>query len=232
MNRRDCLLATLGLSAALCSPLGRGQAPAPPIGEVKPLGQDRFQIGSIVVDKRARRFTVPGRVHVLGKPLEYLATTKGGWKHYEALLELDTTGSEFNLACILVGLEPPSNQAAFERYSREPLAGQRAALYIGWTEGAKRRRLSAADALHNPQTGGKAAAIDWIYLGSPASQAGGPFAADVTGTLVGFVHDPTSVIESVGGVGIGAYGSVQGNKALPPVGTAIELIVEVPPVKK
>ena len=232
MNRRGCLHATLGLSVAICSPLGGGPTPAPRLGDLKPLGKDRFQIGSIVVDKRARRFTVPGRVHVLGKPLEYLATTKGGWKHYEALLELDATGSEFNLACILVGLERPPNQAAFERYSREPLAGQRAALYIGWSEGATRRRLSAADALHNPQTNGKATSIDWVYLGSPASQAGGPFAADVTGTLVGFVHDPASVIESVGGVGIGAYGSVQGNTALPPVGSAIELIVEVPPVKK
>ena len=232
MNRRGYLLSTLGLSAAICSPLGRGQTPAPRIGELKPLGKDRFQIGSIVVDKRARRFTVPGRVHVLGKPLEYLATTKGGMKAYEALLELDATGSEFNLACILVGPERPQNLAAFERYGREPLAGQRAALYIGWTEGAKRRRLSAAEALRNPQTGGKATPIDWVYLGSPASQAGGPFAADETGTLVGFVHDPTSVIESVGGVGIGAYGSVQGNTALPPAGSAIDLIVEVPPVKK
>jgi len=232
MNRRGYLISTLGLSAAICSPLGRGQAPAPRIGELKPLGKDRFQIGSIVVDKRARTFAVPGRVHVLGKPLEYLATTKGGWKQYEALLELDATGSEFNLACILVGLERPANQAAFERYSRAPLAGQRAALYIAWTEGAKRRKLSAAEALSNPRPGVKAEPIDWVYLGSPESQPGGPFAADVTGTLVGFVHDPTSVIESVGGVGIGAYGSVQGNTALPPVGSAIELIVEVPPAKK
>ena len=54
----------------------------------------------------------------------------------------------------------------------------------------------------------------------------------MTGTLVGFVHDPNSVIESAVGIGIGAYGSVQGNTALPPVGSAIELIVEVPPAKK
>ena len=199
---------------------------------MKSLGQERFQIGHIVVDKRAGTFTVPGRVHVLGKPLEYLATSKGGMKAYEALLELDASGSEFNLACILVGLERPPNQAAFQRYSREPLAGQRAALYIAWSEGAAQRRLSAADALINPRTGVQSESIDWVYLGSPVSKAGGPFAADVTGTLVGFVHDPTSVIETVNGIGIGAYGSVQGNTALPPVGSAIELIVEVPLVKK
>ena len=209
-----------------------GRPPHRKSGTLKPLGNDRFQIGHIVVDKRAGTFSVPGHVHVLGKPLEYLATSTGGMKAYEALLELDATGSEFNLACILLGLERPPNQAAFQRYSRGPLAGQRAVLYIAWSEGATRRRLSAADALTNPRSGAKAEAIDWVYLGSPASRPGGPFAADVAGTLVGFVHDPNSVIESVGGVGIGAYGSVQGNTALPPVGSAIELIVEVPPAKK
>ena len=232
MNRRDCLLAALGLSVAIWSPLGRGQTSAPPVGELKPLGGDRFQIGRIVVDKRAGTFTVPGRVQVLGKPLEYLATSRGGMKGYESLLELDATGTEFNLACILVGLERPPNQEAFQRYSREPLAGQRVAIYVAWSEGTTRRKLSAAEALLKPLAGAKTESIDWVYVGSSVSKAGGPFAADVTGTLIGFVHDPTSVLESVGGVGIGAYGAVQGNAALPPVGSAIELTVEVPPGKK
>lgn len=217
---------------AITSPLGRGQASAPRMGELKPLGEERFQIGRIVVDKRAGKFTVPGRVQVLGRPLEYLATTPGGMKGYEALLALDATGSELNLACILVGLERPPNQAPFQRYSKEPLAGQRLAIYVAWSEGTTQRRLSAADALRAPLSDAKTESIDWVYLGSPVSKAEGPFAADVTGTLIGFVHDPTSVIESVGTVGVGAYGSVQGNAALPPVGSAIELIIEVPPVKK
>ena len=92
MNRRHCLLAACGLTAAACVALARAQAPAPPVGELKSLGQDRYQIGRIVVDKRARAFTVPGRVHLTGKPLEYLATTPGGMKEYETLFELDATG--------------------------------------------------------------------------------------------------------------------------------------------
>ena len=54
---------------------------------MKSLGGDRYQVGTIVVDKRARRFSVPGRVHLLGKPLEYLATAPGGMKAYETLFE-------------------------------------------------------------------------------------------------------------------------------------------------
>jgi hypothetical protein len=232
MNRRRCLLSALGLSVAISSPLGRGQTPTPRIGDLKPLGNDRFQIGRIVVDKRAATFIVPGRVLNLGKPLEYLATTPKGWKAYEALLELDASGSEFNLACILLGLERPVDPPAFQRYSREPLAGPRAALYVAWSEGANRRKLSAAEALLDPQGGVKAASVEWVYIGSPVTKAAGPFGADVSGTLIGLVHDPASVIESADGIGIGAYGSVKGNPALPPVGSEIELVVEALGAKK
>jgi hypothetical protein len=45
---------------------------------------------------------------------------------------------------------------------------------------------------------------------------------------VGFVHDPNSVVEHAIGLGIGAYGSVAGNKALvPPKDTPIELTITV-----
>ena len=102
---------------------------------MKALGQDRFQIGRIVVDKRAGTFTVPGRVHVLGKPLEYLATSPRGMKEYETLLELDATGSEFNLACILLGLERDPKQAPFQQFSRAPLVGPRVAHPCGLVGG-------------------------------------------------------------------------------------------------
>ena len=56
--------------------------------------------------------------------------------------------------------------------------------------------------------------------------------ADITGTLIGFVHDPNCIIDSVVGVGIGAYGSVRGSALMPPIGSAIELIVDAAPVAK
>ena len=56
--------------------------------------------------------------------------------------------------------------------------------------------------------------------------------ADRTGTLIGFIHDPASIIEVIDGLGIGAYGSIQGNPALPPVGSAVELVVTAAPAAK
>jgi len=220
------VLATLAWLAASRSGDASAQAAKPPPGEMKALGGDRYQIGTIVVDKKARRFTVPGRVHLLGKPLEYLATTPGGMKAYETLFELDTTGSEFNLACILVGLERDPKLDVIGRSNQTPLAGRRIAISVAWTEGGKRRQVSAAEAVLNAEAGVKPEDVGWVYIGSPASDGTPQFAADMTGTLIGFIHDNNCVIESVVGIGVGAYGSVRGNAMLPPVGSPIELIVD------
>ncbi len=230
MNGRRGLLAAMGALAAICSILARAQAPPAPsarVGEMKSLGQDRYQIGRIVVDKRASTFTIPGRVNVVGKPLEYLATSPGGMKAYEALLELDATGSEFNLACILIGLERDPKQVSWQNLREaERLVGRRIAISIAWSEGSRLRQLPVAEALLNPDAGVKPESVEWVYIGSPASEGRDRFAADDTGTLIGFVHDANSIIESVSGIGIGAYGSVRGNSIMPPVGSPIELVVQ------
>ena len=209
------------------------QAPAAgaaPALEMKPLGGDRFQIGRIVVDKAARRFTVPGRVHALGEPLEYLATAPEGMKAYEALFELDVRGTAFNLACILIGLERPSFADPWMGRERgRRLEGPRVRVSIAWGDGASRREVAAAQALLNDDAGVAADKIEWVYIGAPASDQAGRFTTEETGTLIGFIHDSNSVIESATPIGIGAYGSVRGHAMLPPKGSPIELIVQALP---
>jgi len=58
------------------------------------------------------------------------------------------------------------------------------------------------------------------------SQNGGDFRAR-SGPVVGFVHDPASIIQHRTGLGLGAYGAVRFRpSAVPPPGTAIDLTVE------
>ena len=182
--------------------LGQTVAPPPPapppIGELKSLGQERYQVGRIVIDKRARSFTVPGRVHVLGKPLEYLATSPGGMKAYETLLELDATGSEFNLACILIGLERDPKQVRWQALRQADTPGRPAGRHLRClgrrtASGARcrlRRRCSIRMPASSPnRSNGSTSA-------RRHRRAEDRFAADVTGTLIGFKHDANSIIES------------------------------------
>jgi len=226
MKRRDWLRSLLVLAAAIWG----GIASAAPqesgaVGDVKALGNERYQIGSIIIDKSARTFKLPGRIIVSNAPLEYLAGSPKGRKNYEALLELDATSIEFNLACILVGLEASPNQVPYHQFSKLRLVGPRVAIRIEWQEGGKARTMSAAEAVLNPEAGVKPDAVEWVYTGRsfvPLEQG-----APDPGTLVGFVHDPHTIIEAMDPIGIGAYGSVRGNAGLPPPGTSIELVVDV-----
>lgn len=231
--RRRRVLAALGGAAALPPALAQAPAPAatietaPRIGDIKPLGGERFQVGRIVVDKRARRFTVPGRIQAMDKPLEYLATTPAGKKAYESLLALDTTGSELNLACILIGLERDPKVPS-SRQLTQP--GQPVLLSVAWTDtGGRARRLSAAQAL----SGSDAPEVDWAYIGSFTSIDGSQLAADVTGTLASFIkRDRTGIFEAVSGISEGNYGSIRGNMTLPPEGGPVELVVEAAAPRK
>lgn len=222
MRRRRALQAALCLAAA-----GTARAQAPQVGELKPLGQDRYQVGRIVVDKRRRSFVVPARVLALGKPLEYLLTSPGGLKAYETLFEADATGSEFNLACILVGLERDTRNVGVNYRPRAQLPGPRVTIRVSWTEEGRRREMSAAEALANTEAGIQPGSVEWVYTGSPASSADGRFTTDDTGTLVGFIHDPNTLVEATLPIGLGAYGSVRGNPALSAAGSAVELTIEV-----
>jgi hypothetical protein len=223
------------VSLSLALGLGQMQAvlaqesPAPAANpKMVSLGGERYQIGAIVVDRKARRFALPARVHVLNKPLEYLLTTKGGMKEYETLLETDVTGTEFNLACILLGLERDPTLEPYMQFSQKRVAGPRVEVTITRKDGDRAATMNAGEVLFDTDAK-PGEPVEWVYVGSQKHWQDGRFAADVTGTLIGFVHDPNTIVESALGLGIGAYGSVNGDaERLPPVGSDVELAVSVP----
>jgi hypothetical protein len=224
------------------------EQPSMPAGPpaMKSLGNERYQVGTIVVDRAAGSFAVPGRVlHLDEAPLEYIATSPNGMKAYETLLEVDATGTEFNLACILLGLENAERRRPDYQFDRRPPAGPAVQLQVRWQSEGRAVTHSIHEVLRFDGEGGPprpppppgapgapdgpVPAEEWVYIGSYNRPDGGAYVADGTGTLVGFVHDPASIIEHRSGLGIGAYGSVRGNaEVLPPVGSAIELVVTVP----
>jgi hypothetical protein len=65
----------------------------------------------------------------------------------------------------------------------------------------------------------------WVYTGSTFLESG-RYLAEVDGVVIGFVHSPAPLIESVAGAGIGQYGSIvlNPNLGLAP-GAKVTLIV-------
>jgi len=199
--------------------------PRPPATEVRHLGNGRYQVGAIEVDKRGARFTVGASIARREPPLEFLAVTRAGYKAYESLLRLDASAYEFNLACILIGLDPAHGKPPRYHFDPEPAEGDRVDLRIEWQVDGQKRRVDVADLIQ--LEGETLAPGEWVYTGSRFT-TDGRFLAELDGTVIGFVHDPASIIEHRSG-SLGSFGKLDANhELLPPDGTKLTLIVGRP----
>ena len=190
------------------------------------LGNERFRVGKIEVNKRAQRFTVTGRViqrEMPDNPVEYLAVVPDGYKSYETLLELDAGAREFNLACILIGLD--SRNAVLPRFhfDPEPVKGDPVDLTVSWEEGGNTitrhpGEFISIDGLDRfPE--------EWVYTGSVLTDKG-DYLAESIGLLISFAHEPMSIIDHRTGIGIGAYGAPKINQEkIPPPGTPLTMTI-------
>lgn len=221
----------VGWLLALCIASAGAQVPESEV-PVKELGDGRYQVGRIIVDKPARSFSVEAKLIHTEDPLEYLAVARRGVKDYESLLELRTRGLHFNIACILIGLDDTGVVHPRFQFDETVVEGPEVSIKIRWEGDDGSVEIDAADALRIVGApDGPPRETRWIYTGSVMYPSDPPtYLADSSGSLIGFVHDPMTVIEHQLGLGIGAYGSILGNTdILPPVGTRMTLIVAALP---
>jgi len=206
--------------------LAAENAPEP---QVEDLGGGRYRIGSIEVDKEARRFTVPGTVIALadGAPIEFLAISRGGPKDYESLIELDVSAVEFNLACILIGLDRDKAVRPQQHFDPVEVTGDVVEVRISWQSEEGEREMEIERLLKDTTD---AADHVWVYTGS-SFVPDGRYLAEIMGTLIGVVHDPGSIIQHQRGLGLGNYGAVTADPdTAPPGGTPVSVTVfSVPP---
>jgi hypothetical protein len=222
----------LTLAVAACGAFaaaGNAQTPEVPTPKVERIEGERYRVGQIEVDKANMRLTVPATVIDLGSPqapLEYFAVTKGGFKAYESLLELEANAFEFNLACILIGLEVKDTVVTSlrGRFDPQPTEGDPVAVFVHWESGGTEVRKSATELIRLQD--GTSAPDEWVYTGSRLGPQG-QFAAQIVGTVIGLMHDPASIIEHRSGVGLGKYGLAGYDPdVVPPAGSRVWLTVE------
>ena len=73
------------------------------------LGDGRYRVGQIEIDRESAQFSVTGRMLPLeseGMPIEFLAVTMGSSKAYEALIELEASAVEPGLHIDRIGPQP------------------------------------------------------------------------------------------------------------------------------
>jgi hypothetical protein len=179
--------------------------------KVEDLGAGKYRIGTINIDKVKHRITVPGVMlpYEENKAIEFLATTRHGYKSYESVLMLETNAFEFNLACILIGLD--SKQAVLPEYhfDPQPVKGDPVSIKVAWETNGKMHEYDAIELLKYGE-GKPARPAVWSYTGSMFIE-GDRYLAQMDGVLIGLIHDPASIIEHRDGLGLGRFGAVTVN---------------------
>ena len=94
-------------------------------------------LSSIRIEREQKRFVIMGRFieHEQSRErqlLEYLAVKKGAYKSYEGAIELDTTATEFNLACILIGLDRDKATLPRSHFDPAPVMGDPVDVHVEW----------------------------------------------------------------------------------------------------
>ena len=187
----------------------------------KPLAQDlgggRYRIGSIMVDKNRKTLTLQGKMlpSDANKAIEFLATMQKGFKSYESVMTLDVNAFEFNLACILIGLDGAKTAPRFH-FDPNPLQGDPVSISVSWGEGAARKTVDAVELLKVDGKKQKAPSL-WNYTGS-MFEPNGAYLAQMDGVLIGIIHDPASIIDHNTGLGLGNWGAITVDTEVAPKG--------------
>lgn len=202
-----------------------GPAPAPSPAER--ISKDVVRVGTILIDTAKKEFSVAGFVNEV-QVLEFVANTKGGWKAYESALEMDTNAVNFNVACLLIGLDPSVAVGSTRQFDPRAPQGDPVEMFVEWDEGGKPRRIRAEELLYNRVTKQTLPEGPWVYVGSHFGQ-GNRYQAETEGTLVGFMHTVAPIIENPRPVA-GSWGDTGINPELNlKPGTQVKLIVRAMP---
>jgi hypothetical protein len=215
---------TLPAAAALAQQPSETRPPA-----VEKLGDNKFRIGQIMVDAAARQVSVPGRVNENVMQLEFIANALGGNKAYESALTLETSATAFNLALVLIGLDP-AHARNVPKYHFDPATPEGDQVEI-WVECPRKEceRFPAERLMYDKERKQELSGGGWVYTGS-SFIPNGPYRAELDGVLVGFVHDPSSIIEYTGGGALNRFGRIVTNPGLG-IKDGMEILVTVKAIR-
>lgn len=200
------------------------QTPRPPA--VERIGPNQLRVGAIQVDTTLHEISVGGTVNPDVRALEFIANARAGLRAYETALTLDTDGITFNTALLLIGLDRTrSKNAPTAHFDRAIPVGDTVEISIE-CPGKECQRFPAERFMYDAEAKAALSNGSWVYTGS-SFLSDGRYHAQVDGSLIGFVHDPASIIEYSAGAGLNRYGSIVMNPSLGlRPGTAIVLKVK------
>ncbi len=237
----------LALALAILVPLGvagAAESEEQKAPRIRKVGPHKYQVGTVLLDSEKKTVRCRGEVNMNeGGPIELLACRPEG-KTHESVFVLHVAPLDLQLALLLLDLNHGRNIAF--RYHPEDPDGQKPPgdvlhIYVEWQpprseedegeEGApERRRARAEQFLYLVQKGKPLEDAEWVFLGSRLLPEG--FGANLEGSLISTYHDPLAILELQHQTVRDDVFHDANEELCPPVGTPVELIIQVPPKKE
>ena len=198
--------------------------------------------GGIKVDKEKRTVTIDAKIaprkleHLKGEiyPIEVIACWPHpkGKKAHETVVTFDVKPSEVHKALVELGLKPGKPVMG---EAKDPPQGPEVKVYLEIPDAGEFRRVSIDKALVDKRTGKPFPKVQWRFTGSAEVQPDPnkkdlAYGADTSGTLiVVFPVSDQTVLQTNLTMKEEKYIKLDTNtKLLPPEGTAVRLVLEVP----
>lgn len=185
------------------------------------IGDGKYKIDNITIDKNKREITVPGEVNMTSGMIELLATTKTGKRH-ESVLVCDVEPYRLQVALLLIGLNPGGNI----QYQGDPATpeGDPVLVWVKWAEKEKERVVRGEDLIFNKVEKKTMPHTHWVFSGSKT--VNGKFVAQITGSLITTYHDPYTIMDNPLPTGADDTFYEVNRDIIPPLGTKVLLVIQ------
>jgi hypothetical protein len=230
----------LALSAVAQEPSNlAGDKPVTPpsIREVSP---GVFQVGSVKLEKAARRLSFRAKLNMTDGSLEYLLVTTMG-KTHESVLKTDIEPHHLQVAMLLLGAKGmqaapltnapsggPITQAPGER--NPPLPGEVVLVEVAWTQDGKPQRRRGEELVFNKRAKEPMSKGPFTFTGSRVWQ--GKFIAQTEGSIIALITDPDAMFNNPRPNRDADEAWVVRQQDVPPLDTAVEVSITLVPAEK
>lgn len=192
--------------------------------EIIKLGENQFQIGKIILDKKDQSIGINGKVNMSSGMVEYIACTEYG-KLHESVLVLDAEPYHIQVALLLLGLKPGGRPIDFQGAHQKP-CGAPVKIFVSWQKQGKTEKYPLETLLFYNELQNLMERTDWVFTGSQFMN--GKYQAQVEGSIIASYHDPIAIIDHRSDTGTDDTLFQVNHSLVPPIGTPV--FVKIYPV--
>jgi len=201
--------------------------------KLEPLGNEKYRIGKVVLDKKLRTVTVPVKVNMVEGVVEYALVTENG-KAHEAIFTTAASPTHVHLACVLLGKGQVKGEdwpSDYTSITKE----QAVKVEVTWPTNGPMKRYSLARFVLKvqdpgvPNQGAELATGNWFYSGSHFRA--GVFVAESEGSIISIIGDGAALINGLRKDHTNDLLHTANKALLPPLGRTVKMVFTLPSVK-